>query len=171
VPISHAHGDPAQLAEERRLLYVALSRAERVLHLSWAAQRARGDRTSARTASPYLGEVAAAIDPTVDTADPERTRQGVREARARLAELAEGELGPEDRPLYDALVDWRRDLARASSVPAYVVFDNKTLRALARARPSGPAELLAVSGIGPVKVERYGAAVLEIVERHGASPA
>ena len=86
--------------------------------------------------------------------------------RARLSEVNDGELAPAERPLYDALVEWRRDLARASAVPAYVVFDNKTLRALTRARPASPNELLDVSGVGPVKVERYGAAVLEIVNRH-----
>lgn len=170
VPISHAHGDPEALAEERRLVYVAMSRAERSLHLSWASTRDRGNRTSSRTPSPYLGEVGREIDGTARPAsDPEVNRRGARAARARLASVTEGELAPGERPLYDALVDWRRDLARAAAVPAYVVFDNKTLRALTRARPSSAGELLAVAGVGPVKIERYGAAVLEIVGQHATT--
>jgi ATP-dependent DNA helicase UvrD/PcrA len=170
VPISHAQGDHDALAEERRLLYVALSRAERSLHLSWASRRDRGSRTSTRTASPYLGEVERAIaGATEPPADRDVNRRGARAARDRLTGLADQELAPDERPLYDALVEWRRDLARAAAVPAYVVFDNKTLRALTRARPASPTDLLDVSGIGPVKVERYGAAVLEIVGRHAVT--
>jgi superfamily II DNA helicase RecQ len=57
-------------------------------------------------------------------------------------------------------------VARASGVPAFVVFDNKTLRAMAGARPSSNSALLDVAGVGPTKLERYGAALLEIVGRH-----
>lgn len=167
VPISHAHGDPAALAEERRLLYVALSRAVRGLHVSWAGARDRGDRTSTRTASPYLAEIQRAITGEPEPSpSPDTNRRGAREARARLASLAEEELAPADRPLYDALVAWRLDVARAAGVPAYVVFDNKVLRTVAGARPASPAELLALPGVGPVKLDRYGAAVLELVGRH-----
>ncbi len=167
VPISHASGDPIALTEERRLLYVALSRAARELHLSWASTRARGERTSNRTASPYLDEIERAISgESPPPPDPEVNRRGARTARARLARVADTELAMEDRHLYDALVTWRKDTARAADIPAFVVFDNKTLRAVATARPASPDDLLEVSGIGPVKVERYGAALLEIIDRH-----
>jgi superfamily II DNA helicase RecQ len=49
-------------------------------------------------------------------------------------------------------------------VPAYVVFSNKTLEALARARPASRDELLAVSGIGPSRAEAYGDAILEALQ-------
>jgi superfamily II DNA helicase RecQ len=65
--------------------------------------------------------------------------------------------------LFDDLRRWRSETARASNVPAYVVFADSTLRELAMARPRTPAELLAVSGIGPVKAGRFGADVLRIV--------
>ena len=68
-------------------------------------------------------------------------------------------------------MDWRRAVARAAGVPAYVVFDNKALRAVAGARPTTGSALLAVPGVGPVKLERYGAALLEIVsESETAAP-
>ena len=59
VPISRAQ-TPAEVAEERRLLYVAITRAERELHCHWAAERAFGDRTSARSPSPYLNAILSA---------------------------------------------------------------------------------------------------------------
>jgi DNA helicase II / ATP-dependent DNA helicase PcrA len=170
VPISHANGDPAALAEERRLLYVALSRAGRRLHVSWASARDRGTRSSARQASPYLAEIERAVTGEPEPPpDAEANRRGARAARAALDRLADAELSTGDRGLFDELVSWRRDLARANGVPAYVVFDNKVLRAVAGARPTSNAELLEVPGVGPVKLERYGAAVLEIVSRHAVA--
>ena len=171
VPISHAQGDAEALDEERRLLYVALSRAERALHASWASERDRGGpRASARSASPYLVEFERALageEPEV--IGPETNRRGARAARERLSAAADAELSPDDRRVFDDLVAWRLDVSRAASVPAFVVFDNKVLRSVAKQRPASPGDLLAVPGIGPTKLERYGAAVLEIVGRHAAS--
>ena len=47
-------------------------------------------------------------------------------------------------------------------MPAYVVFSDATLQAIAAARPASPAELAGVPGVGAVKLDRYGAAVLEL---------
>ena len=59
VPISRAQ-TPAEIAEEQRLLYVAITRAERELHCHWATQRVFGDRTVARSPSPYLNNILSA---------------------------------------------------------------------------------------------------------------
>ncbi len=167
VPISHAQGDSAALAEERRLLYVGLSRAQRALHISWASRRDRGERVSHRSPSPYLAEIERAVTGAPEPPrDQAVNRRGARAARANLRGLTDDELTPLDRPLFDALVDWRRDAARAAGVPAFVIFDNKSLRAVASARPADDDQLLAVPGVGPVKLERYGPQVLEIVGRH-----
>lgn len=56
VPISRAQ-TPAEIAEEQRLLYVAVTRAERELHCHWAAERAFGDRKVSRSPSPYLNAI------------------------------------------------------------------------------------------------------------------
>jgi superfamily II DNA helicase RecQ len=58
---------------------------------------------------------------------------------------------------------WRRTRADQDEVPPYVVFDNKTLDAIARTRPQSLPELAALPGVGPVKLERYGSEVLQVV--------
>jgi ATP-dependent DNA helicase RecQ len=70
--------------------------------------------------------------------------------------------------LFQALRDWRRQVAREHGVPAYTVFHDSTLEEIARRRPGSTAELRAVSGVGAVKLERYGTAVLDVVQ--GAQP-
>jgi superfamily II DNA helicase RecQ len=66
----------------------------------------------------------------------------------------------EDDPLFQKLKILRRSLADAQNVPAYIVFSDAVLRALAERRPRSPEEMLAVPGIGPAKLARYGDAFL-----------
>ena len=68
-----------------------------------------------------------------------------------LAELTESE-----RALLDALRTLRTSIAKRESVPAYVVFADRTLREMARARPATAGALADVFGVGPAKMERYG---------------
>ena len=70
-------------------------------------------------------------------------------------------------PLFEALRDLRKRLADERGVPAYVVFNDATLLEMAAAKPASEAELLAVSGVGPTKLERYGEAFLEVIEEQG----
>ena len=168
VPISHAKTTDA-LDEEQRLLYVALSRAERALHLSWARRRTIGVRVATRNASPWLARVERALD-TERTAEqpPVDARELIADARARIGrpDRAQRTVSERDAALFGALVEWRRNLSRAAGSPAYVVFNNETLAAIASARPRTRRALLALPGVGPVKVERYGDAVLALVGEH-----
>ena len=65
--------------------------------------------------------------------------------------------------IYQALATWRRDRARTEDVPPFHVFANRVLDEIARTRPGTHEELAAVPGVGPVKLERYGDEVLEVV--------
>jgi DNA helicase-2/ATP-dependent DNA helicase PcrA len=115
----------AAIAEERRLLYVGMTRAKRHLTITWAGKPSR-----------FLAEL------------------GIkREAPAKPVE-------PDD-PLYGALKRWRLETAKAEERPAYVIFHNSTLAEIASRRPASLAELAAVPGIGPAKLERYGKDVME----------
>jgi hypothetical protein len=73
---------------------------------------------------------------------------------------------PDVTQVYEALRAWRRDRAATDGVPAYVVFDNKTLLHVAERDPDSPQRLLDVPGIGPTKLERYGDEVLELLADH-----
>ena len=177
VPIGHAKTAEAE-AEERRLFYVALTRAERRLRLSWAAERAFGSRTSRRQPSPYLAEVRTVLDAMAGGRAPVDGLVEVRRERARLRERdgtrrsatrarsGPGGLGARDQAVYDALKAWRLEQARAANVPAYVVFPDTTLEAVAAARPRDVASLLALPGVGRVKASRYGETLLAVVAAH-----
>ncbi|HKN40432.1 MAG TPA: ATP-dependent DNA helicase UvrD2 [Acidimicrobiia bacterium] len=173
VPIAYAE-TPAALAEERRLLYVALTRAERELHLSWAQRRTLGGREMSRQASPYLVSIEAALAAFGPGGDGD-WQAAVAAERARLARARAAAGRPRamvgasaDPQVLAELVAWRKTLARASGVPAQVIFHDATLAAVAEARPSDRAALMAVPGLGPLKVDRYGDELLALVARCSA---
>ena len=160
VPIHHAETD-ADVDEERRLLYVALTRARDELHCTWARSRTFGSRTMNRSPSMWVDS----IETTLGVAPTELSRaQGAERARSarRSVRRAPAAEGPE-LELFEALRSWRRDQARAADVPAFVIFNDATLTAIARHRPRSAAQLLKVPGIGPVKAQRFGPDVLRIV--------
>ena len=131
--------------EERRLLYVGITRARRHLYLSWPNE----PRTQP---SPFLAELGAghAIRPGAQTRSPDR----------RPVAAGGG-------PLFDRLRDWRRERAKADGVPAYVVFHDATLASIAEDPPIDRAALASVPGVGPTKLERYADEVLAIVAAAG----
>lgn len=169
VPIKHAEGKANELAEESRLLYVALSRSRRWLHCSHATSREFGARTARRSRSPLLDlvEAAATGRSLEEITGADVNRKGAAAARARLKGIDAGDLADSDVPLFEALRDWRRSWCRAHDIKAaYTVFDDKTLRAIATHRPASTEALLDVPGIGPTKADRYGDAVLGIIAEH-----
>jgi superfamily II DNA helicase RecQ len=65
--------------------------------------------------------------------------------------------------LYEMLRDWRNQLARGLNKPAYTIFGNKVLHAIAYHQPEDHDELLAIKGVGDKKAERYGSSVLALI--------
>ena len=82
-------------------------------------------------------------------------------ARERAATIEE--VAPQNPDVLERLREWRRREAAARRVPAYVVFQDRVLEAIAAARPRTRAELLDVRGLGPAKLDAYGAALLDLV--------
>jgi superfamily II DNA helicase RecQ len=85
---------------------------------------------------------------------------GSTKARAKTADEEPIRLTAEAEALAARLKEWRAVEAKRLGVPAYVVLHDRTLTALAQARPANPQQLLEISGMGPTKVERFGEAIL-----------
>ena len=150
VPYQHAT-TPEQIAEEKRLLYVGITRARERLAMSWALARSPGQRRG-RKASRFLDGLRPVTGARVS---PKRTKA----ARPEAA----------DAELFGRLREWRKLQAAAQSVPPYVVFSDATLVAIADARPKSRAGLGQISGVGATKLERYADPLLEVLG--GADPA
>ncbi|RXZ45698.1 HRDC domain-containing protein, partial [Agromyces binzhouensis] len=79
---------------------------------------------------------------------------------------AAADLEPRDAELFEALRAWRASEAREQGVPAYIVFGDATLRAVAVRRPAAIGELDGISGIGAKKLDAYGEALVRVVAEH-----
>jgi DNA helicase-2/ATP-dependent DNA helicase PcrA len=149
MPIIYAQTAEA-IEEERRLLYVGVTRARERVHLSWTLARSPGGRRS-RTPSRFLQ----------DLSTPGRQDRAGR-ARPAGGAPAGSASGGSDDPVLARLRDWRKARAKEQGVPAYVIFSDATLQWIAERQPATTGELAAVPGVGPVKLNRYGAAVLAL---------
>ncbi|MFI9060751.1 ATP-dependent DNA helicase UvrD2 [Streptomyces sp. NPDC053429] len=177
MPITYAKTDE-QVEEERRLLYVGVTRARLHLTLSWGLSRAPGGRASRRPSRFLNGLRPGSAAPGAKTGAPgeraprKRGRRGpvlCRVCGKTLTEAGELKLmrcedcpSDMDEGLYERLREWRAAQAKEQGLPAYCVFTDKTLMAIAEAGPSEEGELSMISGVGGRKLERYGADVLAI---------
>jgi DNA helicase II / ATP-dependent DNA helicase PcrA len=169
LPISYAE-TPDQIEEERRLLYVAITRARHEISVTWSLARSPGGRAGRRPSRFLDGLVRSAARPAAPRGT--RSRKGPASCRvcgAGLTDATARKLGrcltcesPYDEALFERLRTWRAEQAKEASVPAYVVFTDATLTALAELRPTTVEALLAVSGVGRTKLERYGDDVLAL---------
>ena len=167
LPITYAQ-TPAAIEEERRLLYVGMTRARADLALSWAQARNPG-QAARRKPSRFL-------DPLLPDADrspakPKGSRgartcvecgkplSGTDKARRRCTDCP----APYDEALFERLRGWRLERSRTEEIAPFMVFSNATLEAVAELRPASPQALLAISGIGPDKLDRYGEDVLALL--------
>jgi DNA helicase-2/ATP-dependent DNA helicase PcrA len=149
------------IEEERRIFHVAVTRGRESVAV-----------TVSGPPSPFVAELGTARPadepwPTVDTGGAGGSGTGTGSAK-----LVTSASAPKERAvptseaagaLRELLTEFRRDRCKADGVPAYVVLDNKTLDAIAEAAPTTLGELGNISGIGPAKLERYGADILGII--------
>ncbi|HVL84087.1 MAG TPA: ATP-dependent DNA helicase UvrD2 [Pseudonocardia sp.] len=180
LPIQHADGDDEAIEEERRLLYVGITRARRRLAISWALSRQPGGRRHRRRSRFLYGLIpdhhAVARVPAARGGSKPRCRvcgqplSGTDALKLRRCADCPSDV---DVDLLDRLKEWRTSTAREQQVPAYVVFTDATLTAIAEQRPADGAALVTIPGIGARKLDRYGPAVLALVagEEPAADPA
>jgi DNA helicase-2/ATP-dependent DNA helicase PcrA len=182
LPITHAT-TPDQIDEERRLFYVGITRARDMLRVSWSLSRTPGGRASRRP-SRFLDGIrpgtaaapaAASADPAGSRRDPRRAPRKPATCRTcgtplttasqRTAGRCESCPPRYDPSVFDALRRWRSAAATEAKVPPYVVLSDATLEAVAERVPTTTDELAGVSGVGEVKLARYGDDVLSVVRQ------
>ncbi|GAA4240717.1 ATP-dependent DNA helicase UvrD2 [Actinomadura meridiana] len=173
LPIIYAE-TPAQVEEERRLLYVGITRARVHLSLSWALSRSPGGARHRRPSRFLTGLTGRAGTPTPARADRTKRRaakgpQPCRVCGRPLTAAVERKLGRcEDCPselneeLLIALKEWRAQVSEEQKVPTYVVFTDATLQAIAEHDPESVEDLARIPGVSKVKLDRYGDAVLTL---------
>ena len=156
LPIRQAT-EPGELAEERRLFYVGITRARRHLWLSWGTRRVGATgREGRRSRSRFLDGLVPA------------PAGRVRLDAAATPRSATPRPDPADRsPLSNALRAWRTARARSDAVAPFIVFHDSTIEAIAEHRPRSLAELRRVPGVGPTKLDRYGEEIIGVVAREG----
>ena len=164
LPINLAEG-PEAVEEERRLLYVAVTRAREHLVITYARARHAGGRAS-RKPSRFL----AGIWPVDEEAGARRRAggAGARTTRKQAALEFEQDNDPATIALFEELRAWRQAVARERSRPPYTVFADVSLRSIAIIKPTTLPQLSAIHGVGPVKLQEYGDQLLRIVREHGA---
>jgi ATP-dependent DNA helicase RecQ len=103
------------------------------------------------------------VRPELDLPLPGASRRAGRKTRPAGAAGAEPEPADADPELLARLKAWRTEEARRRSVPPYVIFHDKTLVAIAAARPAATGDLAQIKGVGPAKLGLYGDAVLALI--------
>jgi DNA helicase-2/ATP-dependent DNA helicase PcrA len=174
LPILHAEGDENAIEEERRLFYVGVTRAREHLSLSWSLSRHPGSRRNRRR-SRFLHGLLPEDHPAAKVARGKAGGKAGTNPRCRVCggplihtlEVKLGRCGKcpsnVDEDLLERLKNWRVARAKELKVPAYVVFTDATLVAIAEQRPADDTALVSISGIGATKLEKFGAEVLEVV--------
>ncbi len=158
LPIRQAKDADDAIAEERRLLYVGITRARVHLALSWAERRETRGREGRRQTSRFLLD----LRPRPGTKVTDLPGPPVR--RQAPVDTADG-------PVFDALRAWRTGRARTDAMPPYVIAHDATLRAIADANPRSLAALNRVKGMGPQKVDKYGDEILAVLAAAGEAAA
>ena len=160
VHLADADQYPHRLAddveEERRLFHVAITRAS--AHVTIVTGAHPSPFVAELTTEPSVGRVVSSHRPEAVSKPSTRT--------SSTGDDPAADLDADGQRRFAALRDLRNDLRDGK--PAYVVFDNKTLAAIARTAPTTLRELGRISGVGPAKLERYGDAVIELIANMSA---
>jgi ATP-dependent DNA helicase RecQ len=97
--------------------------------------------------------------------EPWGRKSGKKDTRPLNSRDTERVLSAAEESIFEELKEWRKEEASLTGVPAYIVFGNKTLKAIAMARPGSYKELENVPGVGPAKLEAYGDDLLKLIKQ------
>jgi DNA helicase-2/ATP-dependent DNA helicase PcrA len=186
LPLSYADSQDG-VDEERRLAYVGITRAARILELSWGRSRAPGGKAT-RTLSRFFvdepqssaganNESRIGLDGSVVRGSSQVTHNRKRTGPKPCRVCGKGLVTPSERTIgrcqkcpgepnemiFESLRAWRKEKSFEKNVPAYIVFTDATLTAMAELMPRDIDELSAIPGVGPAKLTEFGAELLEII--------
>ncbi len=157
VPISYAR-DADSLAEEKRLLYVALSRAKENLFISWAGERSFGDKEPiGRDPSRWLEQIQEAINSLDKPLNKEGQIDQIRKARSGKTSNSASE-----HPVKTALLSWRSEHAQYASLQPYEVLSDAALEALIQSWPATIEGMENIPAVTSHNIQRYGEELLSI---------
>ena len=139
--------------EDRRLAYVALTRAELSIHLSWCRTRPRDGLLEARSPSPWLEAIEVTIAPEVP-ADSVQVETHLSKARSALGARVDSEKR-------DTLIAWRRQAALVRQVAPGAVLRDDHLELLVRGNPRTVEDLVQLTGLSLLRIGRDADAILE----------
>jgi DNA helicase-2/ATP-dependent DNA helicase PcrA len=175
VPFVLAETD-AQIAEERRLLYVGVTRAREHLRISWSGGRGR-DRRPSRFLAAAMPTSAAPVRqrrrPVTKETVPTMCRvcgKGLHAPAERMLGRHEDCPSRYDEDLLAALHTWRTRAAESAGLPEFCIFTDSALIAIAESCPRNADQLAEVSGVGPAKIRKYGADVLALLAAGAPGP-
>ncbi len=160
MPISLAVTPPA-IEEERRLLYVGITRAREHLQISYSGARSEGRKT-ARPVSRFLAPMWPQEEGRGRWTAPGSASRTKRKSEDLNREFL-ADADDATRDLFAALRQWRLEESRQAGAPAYTVLPDASLRAIAEAKPRTLRQLGALRGIGATKLERWGTPILRLV--------
>jgi DNA helicase-2/ATP-dependent DNA helicase PcrA len=189
LPLSYADSEDG-VDEERRLAYVGITRAARILEVSWGRSRAPGGKATRTLSRFFVHQPQSSADANDDSVDNRigiagsvvrgssqvthnRKRTGPKPCRV----CGKGLVTPSERTIgrcqkcpgepnemiFESLRAWRKEKSFAKNVPAYIVFTDATLTAMAELMPRDFDELSAIPGVGPAKLTEFGDELLEII--------
>jgi DNA helicase-2/ATP-dependent DNA helicase PcrA len=186
LPLSYADSEDG-VDEERRLAYVGVTRAARILEVSWGKSRAPGGKANRSLSRFFVPEpqglegasvnggmsVAGSVVRGSSQVTHNRKRTGPKPCRV----CGKGLVTPSERTIgrcqkcpgepnemiFESLRAWRKERSLEKNVPAYIVFTDATLTAMAELMPRDFDELSAIPGVGPAKLTEYGEQLLEII--------
>lgn len=141
--------------EEKRLFYVAMSRAKKSLYLTYS-----GKKCTSFITQPMLDLLGTKVAANVKLQKPKPHDLFEKNVNQKTPAYSQQQNAAE---VIERLKEWRRELARKQGIPAFMILHDRTIIELAQQMPSTKEGLEEITGLGPMKIVKYGEEILNII--------